>query len=95
MGIISSSIIVGIYKRSIGAGFATLLYFVFCISCMAIATGALFLVDFFINIPYSNFSLLLTGLASGLLAGLFLGFCTFKLIELTANAILSKWPIAK
>jgi hypothetical protein len=95
MGIISTSVVVGIYKRSIGAGFATFMYFAFCISCMAISTGGLFLVKFFVTIPYTNFTLLLTGLGSGLLAGLILGFCTYKLLQLSAQTILKKLAAAQ
>ncbi len=94
LGIVSSSVAVGWYKRSVSAGFKTFLSIVFSLGCTAISLGGLFLARLFLDIPLSATAIFITGTVSGVAAGLFLTGLIYKNVQWTASYFLRKRSIA-
>jgi hypothetical protein len=81
LGAISTSVGVGLYKRSYEAGFKTFLIIVFSISCGIIGGIGLFLLNFMIHMPIANVIVVLIGIAGGILGGYILAVSTFRLFQ--------------
>jgi len=81
-GVLSTSIVVGLYKRSIAAGFKTLLGLVCGAGGIIIGAIAFWLLNHFFHIHLKDATAVLAGAASGLLGGLLLGMVIFWLIRM-------------
>jgi hypothetical protein len=80
-GIVSTSIVVGVYKKSLSAGFRTFLLIFFGISCGVCGAAIAVLAQYFFRIA-SSFSIALGGgLIGGLLGGILLTFVSVKAIR--------------
>lgn len=81
-GIVSTSIVVGLYRRSLAAGFKTLLGLVCGAGGVIIGAIAFWLINHFFHIHLKDATAVLAGAASGLLGGLLLGMVIFWLIRM-------------
>jgi hypothetical protein len=81
-GILSAGVLVGLYRRSISAGFRTVLYLVCTLGGIVFGVGAFYLVNHFFHLHFTYKNILLAGAGGGLLGGLLLGLVVFQLIKL-------------
>lgn len=80
MGIISASVVAGLYKRSFTTGFKTFIYIISCIIGMALGIVGVWIVFRLLHLNISDTASVLTGLLAGLLGGLLIGFTATKLL---------------
>lgn len=78
-GILSTSFLIGLYKRSLAAGFKSLLLLGFGLPCAALGLATTFLFNYVVPLHLPNTALAFTGLLSGLTGGLLLGLVAFAL----------------
>ncbi len=93
IGVLSTSIIAGLYKKSIAYGFKTFLL-ISC-SCFGGVIGAVSL--FFISkieaLRLTHQTSLIIGTASGLIGGILMGLIVFKLLQLFLNYFKQKFRL--
>jgi hypothetical protein len=80
-GILSTSIIVGLSKRSVTKGFKTFLLLSAGITGMAVGTGAIIFINEVVELHLSLGTVLFTGAMSGLMGGLLLGLTLFAMVK--------------
>ncbi len=76
LGVLSTSIAVGLYKRSFSAGFKSFLMILFGLTGAIIAGIGLVLIDYLFRLPTSGLSSFLIGITGGLIGGLLLAIAT-------------------
>lgn len=82
VGALSTSVAIGLYKRSYAAGFKSFLVILFVVICAGIGcTGAL-LADSLFELPITTFSAALTGAIGGSLGGWLMAVATYQTIQL-------------
>ncbi len=92
-GIISVSVITGIYKKSIAAGYKALIIIVCMIAGTAIGSAGLFIVTKLAGFHVAGRTALLTGAASGLAGGVLMGLIIYKMCNASISYIKSKFQI--
>lgn len=85
MGILSAGILVGWYRRSVAAGFKTVLMIVAIGGGTLCGAGAFWLINRNFDIHLRPLTAALTGAFSGLVGGLLLGLILFNIIRLFLN----------
>jgi hypothetical protein len=80
-GILSAGILVGLYKRSVAAGFKTLLVLVCSLGGVVAGAGGFWLIHRLFHIHLTTQTSVLLGAAAGLLGGMLLGIVLFGLIR--------------
>jgi hypothetical protein len=80
-GILSMGVLVGLYRRSVTAGFRTVLYITCALSGAILGVGVFYLINHFLHLHYSYKTIGLAGAGGGLLGGLLLGLIVFALIR--------------
>lgn len=80
-GLLSTSVAVGLYKRSVPAGFKTLLCIVFGSGCAVCGTGLALFVHHFLPLRFSLQSALITGFVAGALGGSIMGLSAFTVVQ--------------
>ncbi len=80
-GIASLGILVGLYRRSLGAGFKTVLYMGCSLAGTLAGAPVFWLINRFFHLHLTSRTAVLTGACSGLLGGLLLGMMLFILIR--------------
>jgi len=80
MGIISASLLVGFYTKSVKAGFKTLVVIASAVGGAVIGGVGLFLIVKFFHLHLSYQSALVTGSLSGLGGGILTGFIIYRVI---------------
>jgi len=80
-GIISSAVLVGLYKKSISAGFTTLLIIICVLGGAVLGSGALLLAKDIFNFSITPVNALLTGAVGGGIGGLLMAFIIRKMIK--------------
>lgn len=81
-GLLSTSILIGLYQRSLSAGFKTLLVLSFGMACAIAGSAGLLLLHRFVPLPFSDTKLLLIGFTAGLAGGSILGIIAFKILKM-------------
>lgn len=89
-GILSVSVLAGLYARSVSAVFKT-----FVVICFALCSGVCGLITVFLaksifNLSLSPVTLYTIGAASGVIAGMLLGFGTYHLFQTMLRRLLVK-----
>jgi hypothetical protein len=77
IGVFSTSVLIGLYKRSFASGFKSFLMLLFGFSCSAIGAGGMFLIDAAFDLPGSPALITSIGAGSGLLGGLILAQASY------------------
>jgi len=80
-GILSAGILYGLHKRSVAAGFKTLLLIVCSLGGIVAGAGGFWLIHRFFHIHMTTQTSVLLGAVAGLLGGLLLGIVLFGLIR--------------
>ncbi|HEY4110966.1 hypothetical protein [Puia sp.] len=80
-GIVSAGILVGLYRKSMSAGFKTVVAVTGCCSGILIGEIAFYLINRFYHLHLSGVAVLLIGGFCGLVGGLVLGLVLFLLIR--------------
>jgi hypothetical protein len=81
-GIFSTAVMVGLYKRSVSAGFKTLVLLISTLGGIILGIGGLYLVDILFHLHLSHSVIAWSGLIGGLVGGILLGLALFALIRL-------------
>lgn len=84
-GVLSAGILVGLYRKSISAGFKTVVAVTGCLSGILIGEIAFYLINRIYHLHLSGISVLLIGGFCGLVGGLVLGLVLFLLIRTFLN----------
>ena len=84
-GILSAGVLVGLYRKSIGAGFKTVMAITGCLSGILIGEIAFYLINRFYHLHLSGIAVLGIGGFCGLVAGMVLGIVLFMLIRVFLN----------
>jgi hypothetical protein len=84
-GVLSAGVLLGLYRKSISAGFKTVIGITGCLSGILIGEIAFFLINRIFHLHLSGVAVLLIGGFSGLVGGLLLGLVLFLLIRLFLN----------
>jgi hypothetical protein len=82
LGAISTSIGIGLYKRSYEAGFKTFFVIVFGISCGMVGAIGLPMVNMIFNMPVTAPVAVLIGSITGILGGYIMAVSTFRLFQM-------------
>jgi len=90
-GILSTSILIGIYRRSIAAGFRAFLIILCGIGGILIGTPGFWLVNRIFDLPLTNLTSAVIGAAGGLIGGIILGIIIFKPIRLLSTFLYQKF----
>ena len=80
-GIVSAGVLVGIYKRSVAAGFKALLVIICSLGGIVAGAGGLWLIDRFFPIHLGGRTAVLLGAAGGLIGGILMGIILFRIIR--------------
>lgn len=92
-GLLSTAIVIGLYKRSLLAGFKSFLVILFSLTCAFLGLTGLVIFNQFVPLHVSNLQLSVVGLVSGLLAGIFLGNATFKLLSIVLSKFAERFNL--
>lgn len=85
VGVLSTSVAIGLYKRSYAAGFKSFLIILFTVMCAGIGyTGALIAGTLF-ELPISASTAALTGAIGGFLGGWLMALATYQTIQLVIH----------
>ena len=82
LGAISTSIGIGLYKRSYEAGFKTFLIIIFATSCGIVGGTGLFLFNTMLSMPVTTFVAVLMGISGGIVGGYIMAVTTFRLFQI-------------
>ncbi|HVU93936.1 MAG TPA: hypothetical protein VHE34_01890 [Puia sp.] len=80
-GVLSAGVLVGLYRKSIGAGFKTVVAVTGCLSGILIGEIAFFLINRIYHLHLSGVAVLGIGGFCGLVGGMVLGLVLFQLIR--------------
>lgn len=89
-GVISAGVLVGLYRKSISAGFKTVVAITGCLSGILVGEIGFYLINRIFHLHLSGVAVVLVGGFSGLVGGLVLGFVLFMLIRVFLNYFRSK-----
>jgi hypothetical protein len=84
-GVLSAGILVGLYRKSIGAGFKTVIAITGCFSGIVIGEIAFYLINRIYHLHLSGIAVLGIGGFSGLVGGMLLGFVLLLMIRVFLN----------
>lgn len=93
IGIVSASLLIGLYKRSLQAGFKSLLLITGSLLGIAFGLFILWLINLFLHLHMEGYQVLLVGAGGGLLGGLVLGFITYRMIKAVLRIAMQKLKI--
>lgn len=80
-GILSAGVLVGLYRRSVTAGFRTAFLLAFSLGGILVGAGGFYVVNRYFHLHFTTRTVLLAGAGGGLLGGLLLGLIVFALIR--------------
>jgi hypothetical protein len=80
-GILSVSVLTGLYRRSFAAGFKTFLIIVCCIGCVVAGVPGFWLINRIFSLHLASPSAAWIGLAAGLISGLLLALCLYGIFR--------------
>ena len=92
-GILSASVIVGIYKRSVQSGFKTLIFILSSLTGIVIGSVGLFLANKLFELNYSNGLCLTIGAIAGFVGGILISFAIIKIIQKIITAFRKKFNV--
>ena len=84
-GILSAGVLVGLYRRSVSAGFKTVVGVTGCLGGVVIGVIAFYLINRLFHLHLSGIATLLIGGFGGLIGGLLLGLVLYLLIRVFLN----------
>jgi hypothetical protein len=90
---VSTSVAIGLYKRSFTAGFKSFFLLFFGITAAVLGTGILFLLNLFIPLSIPTAYLALIGFFGGLAGGLLLGRILFHIVKEMIAALAQRLKI--
>ena len=93
-GMISTSLAIGLYKRSFTTGFKSLFLIFFGTTAAVLGTGSVFILKLFIPLSISSAYLALIGFLGGLAGGLLLGRVLFFIVKELITALSQRLKIA-
>jgi len=94
-GIISASLLIGVYKRSVEAGFKSLLVIGASVSGSVFGVVVLWVVNDFFRLSLTGCELFLTGAGGGLIGGLLLALIIYKMVKFTLDVTFNKLKLVK
>lgn len=94
LGVLSTSIAIGLYKKSFSTGFKSFIMIIFGISCSAIGGIGLLLVNHFFDLHVSSATSVLIGISSGSVGGLLMAIATFQTLKWMIKIIAHKLRLA-
>ncbi|HYJ37649.1 MAG TPA: hypothetical protein VEV87_03495 [Chitinophagaceae bacterium] len=80
-GVLSTSVAIGLYRRSYSAGFKSFLIILFALSCAVVGTIGVSLVNIFFALELSRSMAAGVGFLSGAAGGVLMGFATYKVLQ--------------
>jgi len=80
-GIMSASLLAGLYKRSLKAGFRSFILISTSVLGSALGLMVLWLINYFFHLALSEYQLLWAGAGGGIIGGFLLGCIIFKMIK--------------
>jgi hypothetical protein len=93
LGIISTSVMIGLYRRSIASGFKSFLVISFIIACTFAAITGLYLLNHYLEWGYSLLFIGGIGLGAGTLSGALIGMLAFKLMGFFRKLIMEQFRL--
>lgn len=91
IGILSISFLAGLYKRSLSAGFKTLIYIVGALCGAFLGTTGAWLVFRMFNVEISQIAAITTGLVAGFADGVLMSFAIIKTIPSATKYLQGKY----
>jgi len=92
-GILSMGVLVGLYRRSVTAGFRAVLYITCALGGTIVGVGLFYVINHFFHLHFSYKTIGLAGAGGGLLGGLLLGLIVFALIRVLLKVLKQKLAI--
>jgi hypothetical protein len=92
-GILSAGMLVGLYRKSISAGFKTVVAITGCVSGILIGEVAFYFINRIYHLHLSGVAVLLIGGFCGLVGGMILGMVLFRLIRIILNYCRAKLSV--
>jgi hypothetical protein len=93
LGLLSTSVLVGLYKRSFQAGFKTFLYTLFGGSCSLIGGGGLWIAGQLVDLPLTPAYHIVIGGVAGLLGGILMALATHQVLRFIFKSFAQKLPV--
>lgn len=81
IGVLSTSVAIGLYKKSFSAGFKSFLMILLGSGCAVISAIGLFIADYFFQLPISTFAIVIVGLMSGATGGIIMAIAMHRVIR--------------
>lgn len=95
IGALSTSIAVGLYKKSFASGFKTFLLIAFGAGCSFFGGAGLFAVHFFFHLPLSAGLCVLVGGISGLIGGIIMAAATYHVFQWVIRSAAQRLRLAQ
>jgi hypothetical protein len=89
-GLLSASVAIGIYNKSITAGFKTLLALVFGSICGTLGLVCSYALNRLMNLELASSIVVITGATAGVTGGIVMAFATFKIIQSLIGILLKR-----
>ena len=86
-------VLVGLYRRSVTAGFRAVLYITCALGGTIVGVGLFYVINHFFHLHFSYKAIGLAGAGGGLLGGLLLGLIVFALIRVLLKVLKQKLAI--
>lgn len=90
LGIISTSVYVGLYKKSFSKGALAFFLLVGALAGVFTGVGGFLFITILFDLSYTLPVILVSGSIGGLIAGILFGFLFFKILKLTAKLVQNK-----
>lgn len=90
LGVLSTSIAIGLYKKSFSAGFKSFLMILFGSCCSIIGGIGLFLSNYLINLSMSTVTSIFIGIFAGLIGGVLMTIATLRLFQFIIKTLTQK-----
>jgi MFS family permease len=89
-GVLSTSVMIGLYKRSFEAGFKSFLMILFAVSCAVIGCIGSYLSKYFLDLHMSTAAIIIIGIAGGLIGGLIMAVATYQVFRWVIKKVTQK-----
>ena len=78
-GVLSAGVLMGVYRKSVTAGFRTVVLLVSALGGIIIGSAGFYLINRFFHLHYQPKMVVMAGAGSGLLGGLLIGLAVFAM----------------
>ena len=93
IGVLSTSVAIGLYKRSFATGFKSFLIFLFGIGSSVVGAVGLIIARGLFHFHLSGAITLLIGFTAGMSGGIIMGFATYKVLQSILKYLMNKWNL--